>query len=115
VSAEVDGAAGAVLLADGPVLLEGGGTLNGRLVGAGGLEESVGAAVDLGSADGGGGGGRVVGTEGLNDVELDQRALGPAVEGEVPVAGCLESLSARCLRRCDIVSFVHIPQCQPGR
>ena len=114
-SAEVDGAAGAVLLADGPVLLEGGGTLDGRLVGAGGLEEGVGAAVDLGGANGGGGGGRVVGAEGLNDVELDQRALGPAVEGEVPVAGCLESLSARCLRRCDIVSFVHIPQCQPGR
>jgi len=92
VSAEVDGAAGAVLLADGPELLEGGGTLDGRLVGAGGLEEGVGAAVDLGGANGGGGGGRVVGAEGLNDVELDQRALGPAVEGEVPVAGSLGRL-----------------------
>ena len=112
---KVDGAAGAVLLADGPVLLEGGGALNGRLVGAGGLEESVGAAVDLGSADGGGGGGRVVGTEGLNDVELDQRALGPAVEGEVPVAGSLESLLAGCIRHSNVVSFVHIPRCQPGR
>lgn len=96
-SAEVDGAAGAVLLADSPVLLEGGGTLNRGLVGAGGLEKGVGAAVDLGRADGGGGGGRVVGAEGLDDVELDQRGLGPAVEGEVPVAGSLEFQSARCL------------------
>lgn len=89
-STEVDGAAGAVLLADSPVLLEGGGTLNGRLVGASGLEEGVGAAVDVGGANGAGGRGRVVGTEGLDDVELDQRALGPAVEGEVPVAGGLD-------------------------
>ena len=92
-SAEVDGAAGAVLLADGPVLLEGGGTLDGRLVGAGGLEEGVGAAVDLGRAHGGGGGGGIVGAEGLDDVELDKRALGPAVEGEVPVTRSLESFS----------------------
>ena len=48
-SAEVDGAAGAVLLADGPVLLEGGGTLDGRLVGA-----CVGA-LDVGRAVGGDG------------------------------------------------------------
>lgn len=89
-STEVDGARGTVLLADGPVLLEGGSTLDGRLVGAGGLEESVGAAVDLGSANSAGGGGRVVGTECLNDVELDQRALGPAVEGKVPVAAGLD-------------------------
>lgn len=53
-SAEVDGTAGAVLAADGPVLLESGGALDGRLVGASGLEESVGAAVDLGRADGAG-------------------------------------------------------------
>ena len=116
-SAEVDGTAGAVLLADGPVLLEGGGALDGRLVGAGGLEESVGAAVDLGGADGGGGGGRVVGTEGLDDVELDQRALGPAVEGEVPVAGSLErglvSTVSRAL--CWFVSFSRLPGCRPGR
>lgn len=90
---EVDGAAGAVLLADSPVLLEGGGTLNGRLVGAGSLEKGVGAAVDLGGANGAGGGRRVVRTEGLDDVELDQRALGPAVEGEVPVAGSLRKVS----------------------
>jgi hypothetical protein len=117
VSAEVDGAAGAVLLADGPVLLEGGGTLDGGLVGASGLEEGVGAAVDLSGADGGGGGGRVVGTEGLNDVELDQRALGPAVEGEVPVAGCLERLLVITVSRKLhwVVAFVYIPECRPGR
>lgn len=90
VSAEVDGAAGAVVAADSPVLLEGGGALDGRLVGAGGLEEGVGAAVDLGRAHGGGGGGGIVGAEGLDDVELDKRALGPAVEGEVPVAASLD-------------------------
>ena len=53
-SAEVNGTAGAVLAADGPVLLESGGALDGRLVGASGLEESVGAAVDLGRSDGAG-------------------------------------------------------------
>ena len=89
-SAEVDRAAGAVLAADSPVLLESGGALDGRLVGASGLEEGVGAAVDLGSANGAGGRRRVVGAEGLDDVELDEGRLGPAVEGEVPVAAGLD-------------------------
>jgi hypothetical protein len=86
VSAKVDGATGAVLGADSPILLESRGALDRRLVGTSGLEEGVGAAVDLGRADGARTGGRVVAAEGLDDVELDQRALGPAVEGEVPVA-----------------------------
>ena len=88
--AEVDGAAGAVLAADGPVLLEGRGALDRGLVLAGRLEERVGAAVDLGRADGGRGRGGVVAAEGLDDVELDERRLGPAVEGQVPVAGGLD-------------------------
>jgi hypothetical protein len=79
-----------VLGADGPVLLESGGALDRRLLGAGGLEESVGAAVDLSGADGAGARRRVVAAEGLDDVELDERALGPAVEGEVPVARSLD-------------------------
>ena len=88
--AEVDRAAGAVLAADRPVLLEGRGALDRGLVLAGSLEEGVCAAVDLGRADGGGGGRRVVAAEGLDDVELDERRLGPAVEGQVPVAGGLD-------------------------
>lgn len=88
--AEVNGTAGAVLVADGPVLLEGRGALDRGLVLAGGLEEGVGATVDLSSADGAGGGGGVVGAVGFDDVELDQRALGPAVKGEVPVAAGLD-------------------------
>lgn len=88
--AKVDGAAGAVLGADGPVLLEGRGALDRRLVLTSGLEESVGAAIDLGRAQGAGAGGRVVAAEGLDNVELDERALGPAVKGEVPVATGLD-------------------------
>ena len=90
VRAEVDGAAGAVVGADRPVLLEGRGALDRGLVLAGGLEERVGGAVDVGGADGAGGRRRVVAAEGLDDVELDERRLGPAVEGEVPVAAGLD-------------------------
>lgn len=81
-----DGARGAVLLTDGPELLESRGALDGRLVHTGGGEEVVGSAVRVDSADLGGAGGRVVGTEGLDDVVLDQRVLGPAVDGQVAVA-----------------------------
>jgi len=90
VRAEVDGAAGAVVGADRPVLLEGRGALDRGLVGAGGLQEGVGGAVDVGGADGAGGRRRVVAAEGLDDVELDEGRLGPAVEGEVPVAAGLD-------------------------
>lgn len=88
--AKVDGAASAVLSADRPVLLEGRGALDRRLVLTSRLEESVGAAIDLGRAQGAGAGGRIVAAEGLDNVELDERALGPAVEGEVPVAAGLD-------------------------
>lgn len=87
---KVDGTGSAVLGADGPVLLESGGALDRRLLGAGGLEEGVGAAVDLSGADGAGARRRIVAAEGLDDVELDERALGPAVEGKVPVARGLD-------------------------
>jgi hypothetical protein len=46
VSSDIDGSAGAVVLADRPVLLKGRGTVNGRLVGTGGLEDVVGAAIN---------------------------------------------------------------------
>jgi hypothetical protein len=90
VRAKVDGAAGAVVGADRPVLLEGRGALDRGLVLARGLEKGVGGAVDVGAADGAGGRRRVVAAEGLDDVELDEGRFGPAVEGEVPVAGGLD-------------------------
>jgi hypothetical protein len=90
VRAKVDGAAGAVVGADRPVLLEGRGALDRGLVLARGLEKGVGGAVDVGAADGAGGRRRVVAAEGLDDVELDEGRFGPAVEGEIPVAGGLD-------------------------
>ena len=72
VRGKVDGAAGAVVGADRPVLLEGRGALDRGLVLARGLQEGVGGAVNVGAADSAGGRGRVVAAEGLDDVELDE-------------------------------------------
>lgn len=85
VGADIDAALGAVLLADGPVLLEGLGAVNRGGVGAGGLEDLVGAAVNIDGSLALSAAGGVVGAEGLDDVVLDERALGPAVDGEVAV------------------------------
>jgi hypothetical protein len=85
VSADIDAALGAVLLADGPVLLEGLGAVDGGGVGAGALEDLVGAAVNIDGSLALSAAGGVVGAEGLDDVILDERALGPAVDGEVAV------------------------------
>lgn len=60
VGSGVHATAGAVILADGPVLLKGRGTLNGGLVGAGGLQDVVGATVGGDRALQGRGGGGVV-------------------------------------------------------
>jgi hypothetical protein len=60
VSSGVHAAAGAVALADGPVLLEGRGTLNGWLVSAGGLQDVVGSTIGGDRALQGRGGGGVV-------------------------------------------------------
>lgn len=81
-----DGPAGALGRADGPELVEGPGALDGRLVNAGGLVDVVGSAIALHGADERG---RAAGVEravGLDDVVLDEGALGPAVDGEVAVA-----------------------------
>lgn len=67
----VDGAAGALVLADGPVLLEGAGSINGGLVDAGGLGNLVGGAVGGESALVVGVGGWVVGAEVLDNVVLN--------------------------------------------
>lgn len=80
-----DGPAGPLALADGPVLLEGGGPLDGGGVGARRLVQVVGAAVGGDAALGLGArrGARVVGAEVLEDVVLDQGGGGPAVDAEV--------------------------------
>jgi hypothetical protein len=74
-----------LLLTDGPELVEGGGTLDRGLVDTLGAVDIVGAAVTADGAEPLGAGGGVVGAEGLDDVVLDQRALGPAVHGQVAV------------------------------
>jgi hypothetical protein len=86
VGADVDGARGAVVLADGPELVEGAGALDRRLVDAAGLGDGVGAAVLRDGAELGGLGRGVVVAERLDDVVLDQRVLGPPVDGQVAVA-----------------------------
>lgn len=67
----IDGSALALARADGPVLLEGSGAGDGRLVGSGSLEDLVGGAVGGDGALLRGGGGGVVVAEGLDDIVLD--------------------------------------------
>lgn len=86
VSANVDRSAGSLLLANGPELLEGLSTVDGRLVDTGALEDVVVAAVDVDGALAGGAGRGVVGTEVLDDVVFDERVAGPSVDREVRVA-----------------------------
>ena len=82
-----DGTAGALALADGPVLGEGSSTLDRRSVGAGVLVDVVGGTVGVDSSDVVGAGTWVVGAVVLGDVVLNERAGGPSVDGEVGVAG----------------------------
>lgn len=75
-----------MILADGPVLLKGLSAVDGGGVGTGLGEDVVGAAINLDGALLLSTGGGVVVTELLDDVVLDQRVLGPSVDGEVAVA-----------------------------
>ena len=75
-----DGTAHAVVGADRPVLVEGGSAFDRRRILAGGLVDLVGAVVGLHGAELLGAGGRIVGAERFNNVILDQRVLGPAVD-----------------------------------
>lgn len=85
VGLHVDRAGAALVCADGPVLVEGLGAIDGGLVDALGLRDLVGGAVGgYGALDGGLRGG-VVGAEVLDDVVFDQGVAGPAVDGEVGV------------------------------
>src|SRR6185312_11359844 len=84
-----DGAAGAPGLPDRPVLVERGGALDRRGVVPGRLVDVVGAAVAGDGALVGAGG--PVAAPVVGDVVLDQRIGGPAVQGQVAVAGGVEA------------------------
>ena len=103
VGLHVDGAADALVLADGPVLTEGPGTVDGRLVGPGGDVDVVVAAVGGDAAEVLSTRAGVVGSEVLDlrfvssrifghgmpdtyNVVLDERVSCPAVDSEVGVA-----------------------------
>ena len=82
---EGDGSAGTLVAADGPVLLEGGGTNDGWLVGTGGDEEIVDGSIGGNGTSVGSTRRWVVGTEVLNDIVLNQWVLGPSVNSEIRV------------------------------
>ena len=85
-----DRAADTLLSTNGPVLLESASTVDGRLVGAGRDIEVVGTAVSVDTALVLGPVARVVGAIRFDDIVLDERVAGPAVDGEVPVATGVE-------------------------
>jgi hypothetical protein len=93
VLAGIDSAADALLATDGPVLVKGRGTLDGRLVDAAGLVDVVGAAVVIDCAEPGGAGRGVVGAVSLDDVVLNEGVGGPAVESKVCAAKSVLCLS----------------------
>ena len=85
-----DRAADTLLSTNGPVLLESASTVDGRLVGAGRDIEVVGTAVSVDTALVLGPVARVVGAIRFDDIVLDERVAGPAVDGEVPVTAGVE-------------------------
>lgn len=82
----VDAAADALLLAHRPELLEGPGALDGRLVVAGRDKDVIVAAIRVDGALPLCTAGRVVGAVRLNNIVLNERVAGPAVDGEVAIA-----------------------------
>ncbi|KAI6749554.1 hypothetical protein HG530_014968 [Fusarium avenaceum] len=86
VSTGADGTAGALAATDGPELLEGLVALDGRSVGTGADVDVVDGTIDGDLTLLAGAGRGVVGAEALNDVVLNQRVAGPAVDGKVAVA-----------------------------
>lgn len=81
-----DGTARTLASTDGPVLLEGSSSLNGRLVCTGGLEDLVCGTVGGDTADFGGGGGGIVGAKVFDDVVFDEGGGSPTIDGEVGVS-----------------------------
>jgi hypothetical protein len=86
VSGAVNSTTSALVGTNRPELLEGLGTIDGRLVVAGRDCELVVASVGCDTAAVGGSGGGVVSAEVLNDVVLDERVTGPSVDGKIGVA-----------------------------
>jgi len=86
VGTHINRSAAALVLADRPELLEGGGTVNGGLVGTGADENVVVGAIDVDGAPLLGAAGWVVGAEVLDNVVLDQRPASPAVDGKIAVS-----------------------------
>lgn len=82
----VDRAAGAVVAADRPVLVKGGGSNDGGLVDTLGSVDVVDTAVRCNLTQLGSARGWVVGSKVLDDVVLDERVARPAVDGEVAVS-----------------------------
>ena len=80
-----------MVLAHRPVLVERGRPLDAGLVDARALGDGVGAAVLGEGAEVGGARRGVVGAEGFHNVVLDQRVLGPAVDGQVAIARGVEA------------------------
>ena len=85
-SLNIDGAADPMVLTNGPELIKGRVANDRRLVDARGLVDVVHAPVGLDSAQQLCAGRGVVGAEALDDVVLDQRIGGPAVDREIAVA-----------------------------
>lgn len=86
VGSHVDRAAGALLLADGPVLVKGTSTLDRGLLNAGGPVDVVGGTAIDNASHAGGSRGWVVSAKVLNHVVLDKRVSGPSIDGQVRVA-----------------------------
>lgn len=82
----VDRATGALALADAPVLVKGSSAVDRGLVDTSRLVDAVGSAIAGEGAHLGSTGRGVVGAKVLDDVVLDERAPGPAVDGKVRVA-----------------------------
>lgn len=97
VAASLHGAARALVDADGPVLVKSADTVDARLFVTGALAKPIGAAVAGHCAQIAGSGRRVVGPEILNDIVLDERVAGPAVDGKVAVT--IGLVRARVLNR----------------
>ena len=71
----------------GPILLKGLGSIDGRLVVTGGLVDVVGTAVGVDGSLVGPAAAGVVRPVGFHDVVFHEGVAGPAVDGEVAVAG----------------------------
>lgn len=82
---DIDGASRALITTNGPVLLEGLGSVNRRSVGPGGLIEVVGRAINGNLTLLRGAGRGVIGTEVFNDIILNERVSSPAIDSKIAI------------------------------